>query len=122
MPKKRILEFLTYGGIGGTQQMFLEFIRHASHNKYTFYVCVLLNHNFVNEELTQMHIENTSLNMRGYWDISVWRKFYRFAKNKHVDLLRTYGLKAHIIGRVVGKLLGIPVNITSVRSTDPRRK
>ena len=54
MAKKRILEFLTYGGIGGTQQMFLEFVRHASHNKYTFYVCVLLDHNFVNDEVTRL--------------------------------------------------------------------
>ncbi len=122
MAKKRILEFLTYAGIGGTQQMFLEFMRHASHDKYIFYVCVLLEHDFLNEECSKLGIETTSLNMRGYWDLTAWWKLYKFAKDKRIDLIRTYGLKAHIIGRIVGKLLGIPANISSVRSTDPWRK
>jgi glycosyltransferase involved in cell wall biosynthesis len=121
MPE-HILEFLTYAGIGGTQRMFIEFLRHASHDKYNFYVCVLLAHGFVNEKLTEMNVVNTCLNMRGYWDLTAWWKLYAFAKGKQIDLIRTYGLKAHLIGRIVGKILGIPVNITSVRSTDPWRK
>jgi glycosyltransferase involved in cell wall biosynthesis len=122
MSKKRILEFASYAGIGGTQTMLLEFLRHASPVKYEFSVCVLLEHGFLNEEVSKSGIDNTSLNMRGYWDFAAWWKLYRFARDKQFDLIRTYGLKAHIIGRLVGRLLGIPVNITSVRNTDPWRK
>lgn len=74
------------------------------------------------DEIAKLNIPQTSLNMRRYWDIRAWWKLYRFAKNLRIDLIRTYGLKADIIGRVVGKWLGIPVNITSVRNTDPWRK
>ncbi len=102
--------------------MLLEFLRKASREKYVFYLCVLLNHDILNEEASKSGIENTSLNMRGYWDLAAWWKLYCFAKNKRIDLIRTYGLKAHIIGRIVGKWLNIPVNITSVRNTDPWRK
>ena len=122
MSKKRILEFSTYAKIGGTQQMLLEFLRHASPSKYIFYLCVLLEYDLLNDEVTKLNIENTSLNMRRYWDLRAWWKLYMFAKNKQIDLMRTYGLKAHIIGRIVGKLLGVPVVVTSVRSTDPWRK
>jgi glycosyltransferase involved in cell wall biosynthesis len=122
MAKKRILEFATYAGIGGTQTMLLEFLRHASGDKYVFYVCVLLDHDRLNEEVSKLGINNTSLNMRGYWDLVAWWKFYQFAKHKRIDLIRTYGLKAHIIGRIVGKLLKIPVNISSVRNTDSWRR
>ncbi len=122
MAKKRVLEFISFAGIGGTERMLLEFLRHISHDKYKLYVCVLLQPGVVNEEASRLHIENISLNMRGYWDFRVWWTFYQFAKQKQIDLIRTYGLKADIIGRIVGKLLGIPANITSVRSTDPWRK
>lgn len=122
MPKKRILEFSTFAKIGGTQKILLEFLRHASHETYDYTMCVLLENDALNEEVSQLGIKNTSLNMRGYWDLAAWWKLYRFAKPRHFDLIRTYGLKADIIGRIVGKLLGIPVNITSVRSTDPWRK
>ncbi len=102
--------------------MFLEYLRHTSHDKYIFYVCVLLEHGFLNESVSRMKIDNTSLNMRGYWDLRAWWKLYQFATGKQIDLIRTYGLKAHIIGRIVGKAMGIPINITSVRNTDPWRK
>jgi glycosyltransferase involved in cell wall biosynthesis len=122
MAKKRILEFASYAGIGGTQTMLLEFLGHASGDKYVFYVCVLLEHDRLNEEVSKLGIPNTSLNMRGYWDLVAWWKLYQFAKDKQIDLMRTYGLKAHLIGRIVGKLLNIPVNISSVRNTDSWRK
>jgi len=122
MRRKRILEFATYAGMGGTQRMLLEFLRHASHDKYIFYLCVLLGHDMLNEEASKLGIDNISLNMRGYWDLGAWVKFHHYAKDKQFDLIRTYGLKADIIGRLVGKWLHIPVNITSVRSTDPWRK
>ncbi|GAK57263.1 putative glycosyl transferase, group 1 [Candidatus Vecturithrix granuli] len=125
MTRQRILEFVTYAGIGGTQQMLLEALRyasHANHAKYQYTVCVLLQRDVLNEELSHLNIENFCLNMQGYWDVSVWWKLYRFVKNRQFDLIRTYGLKADLIGRIVGKCAGIPVNITSVRSTDPWRK
>ncbi len=122
MGKTRILEFLTYAGIGGTQHMFLECMRRMSHDTFQFSVCVLLEEGFVNESLDELGIEHISLNMRGHWDLGAWRRFYRFAKPRRFDLIRTYGLKAHLAGRLVGKTLRVPVHITSVRSTDPWRK
>ncbi len=122
MSKRRILEFVTYAGIGGTQRMVFELLRHASHKRYAYYLCVLLERNVLNEEVERLGIENCALNMQGCWDLRAWWKLYRFARSKRIDLLRTYGLKAHIIGRLIGTLLRIPVNITSVRSTDPWRQ
>lgn len=122
MDKLRVLEFSTYAKIGGTQKMLLEFLRHASRDRFAYYHCVLLAHDALIEEVAKLGLPQTSLNMRGYWDIRAWWRFYRFIKNQQIDLMRTYGLKADIIGRIVGKFAGIPVNITSVRSTDPWRK
>lgn len=122
MDKKRILEFSTYAKIGGTQKLLLDFLCHASYDRYTYYMCVLLEDDVLNEEVSKLHIENTSFHMRGYWDLRAWWRLYRFAKDKQIDLIQTYGLKADIIGRIVGKFLGIPANITSVHSTDPWRK
>ena len=122
MRRYRILEFASFAGIGGTQTMLLEFLRQVSPSKFQFSVCVLLEHGYLNTEVAKLGIEQTSLNMRGYWDLAAWRKLYAYAKSRKFDLIRTYGLKAHIIGRIVGRLIGIPVNITSVRNTDPWRK
>ncbi len=120
--KKRILEFSSCAEIGGTQKEILKLLRHFSREKYEFSLCVLLEHGILNEEADKLDLDHTSLNMRGYWDLSAWWKLYRFARDRHFDLMRTYGLKADIIGRIVGKMLRIPVNITSVHSTDPWRR
>lgn len=122
MPKKHIVEFATYAGIGGTQQMLLEFLRHASHDKFIYSVCILLDSDFLDQECAKLGLKTCILNMRGYWDLRAWWKFYRFIKDDKIDLIRTYGLKAHIIGRIMGKLAGATAHITSVRSTDPWRK
>lgn len=120
--KARILEFPTCAQIGGTQQELLKFLRYASHEKYQFSVCILLGHDRLNDEISALGIENINLEMRHYYDFGAWWRLYRFAKEKRVDLVHTYGLKAHIIGRIVGKCLRVPVNISSVHSTDPWRK
>lgn len=122
MDRLRIVEFVTYAGIGGMQQMLAQYLRHASHDRYELYVCALLERNWLLEEAEKLHIPQTALNFRGYWDLAAWWRFYRFLRGKQIDLIRTYGLKAHIIGRIVGRLAGVRVNITSVRSTDPWRK
>lgn len=122
MDRQRILEFAAYAGIGGTQRMLAEFLRHASHDRFEYSLCVLLESGFLTEQIADLPVECCCLDMRGYWDMSVLWKLYAFAKNRRFDLLRSYGLKAHIIGRIVGRWLGIPVNITSVRSTDAERK
>jgi len=123
MSKKRILEFATYAGSGGTQQEIVKLARHISRAKYDLSVCVLLEQGLLNEELTRLQIPHTNFNMRGYWDLRAWQRFYWFGKTQRIDLIRTYGLKGHLVGRIVGKLLlNVPVVITSVHSTDPWRK
>ncbi len=86
------------------------------------YLCVLLGYDQLNENVSTLGVEQMCLNMQGYWDFSAWWKLYRFARERQIDLIHSYGLQAHIIGRIVGKMLGIPVNISSVQSTDPWRK
>ncbi|GAK51907.1 putative Glycosyl transferase, group 1 [Candidatus Moduliflexus flocculans] len=124
MDKFRILVFSTYAKIGGTQKTLLDFFQYASHDRFTYYHCVLLAHDILMDEIAKLqpHIPQTSFNMRGYWDIRAWWKLYHFAKDKRLDLMHTNGLKADIIGRCVGRLLGVPVNIASIHSTDPWRK
>ena len=122
MAKQRILEFATYAGSGGTQQEIVKLARHLSREKYAVTVSVLLAGGLLNEEAARLQLDTVSFGMRGYWDLAAWWKFYRFAKGKQFDLVRTYGLKGHIVGRIVGKLfLKIPVNITTIHSTDPWR-
>lgn len=122
MNAPRILEFLTYSGIGGTQQVFLEFMRRASHHRYSYTVGTLLWHDWLNDELTRMQIPNFTLNMKGYYDARAWWNLTRFLRTHSIDLIRTYGLQAHLFGRICGAFAGVPVHITSIRSTDPWRK
>jgi glycosyltransferase involved in cell wall biosynthesis len=47
---------------------------------------------------------------------------YRFLKKEKPDVIDLYGLRTNLLGRVVGKLAGVPVIISGVRQTDDWRK
>jgi glycosyltransferase involved in cell wall biosynthesis len=47
---------------------------------------------------------------------------YQFLKKEKPDIIDLYGLRTNLLGRIVGKLTGVPVIISGVRQTDDWRK
>jgi len=47
---------------------------------------------------------------------------YQFLKKEKPDVIDLYGLRMNLLGRVVGKLAGVPVIISGVRQTEDWRK
>ena len=47
---------------------------------------------------------------------------YRLLRKEKPDVIDLYGLRVNLLGRVVGKLAGVPVIISGVRQTDDWRK
>ncbi len=49
-------------------------------------------------------------------------KVLHFCLQEKIDLIQTFGLRADTIGRIAGRISGVPVIISSIRSPDPWRK
>jgi glycosyltransferase involved in cell wall biosynthesis len=67
------------------------------------------------DELTAAGIDVRSLGMKSKLDVPAVFRLYRLLREKRVDVLHTYLFHANFLGRIVGRLAGVKVIISSER-------
>ncbi len=70
----------------------------------------------------ELGLDAETLDLRHPLQIGRVRALYRFMKSRPFRILQTFGLRADLFGRILGRAAGIPVIIGSIRSTDPWRR
>lgn len=115
MRKANILELTTTLGVGGTENVVSLLSRGLSREKYNVMVACLDKGGLLADELKQDGIEVHPLNAKGKLDLTIVPKLVRLLKTREIDILHTYLFHANFIGRICGKLAGVPVRISSER-------
>ncbi|MFH1787846.1 MAG: glycosyltransferase [Candidatus Altiarchaeota archaeon] len=110
-----VLEFTTTLEVGGTERMLSYLVRGLDKEKFNVSVACLTHGGLLADELSADGFDVTALKMRGKLDVAVIWRLYRLIREKRVDILHTYLFHANLIGRIVGKLAGVPVIISSER-------
>ena len=118
MRKIKLCLFTTDSKIGGTEKMILSLAKGLDKEKYEVTVCTLLGRGPLIEEAKKSGVRAVSLNMKGKWDISVIPRFFSFLRKHRIDILHTYLYHANILGRILGRLAGVPIIISSQRTTE----
>ena len=98
--------------------MILSLAKGLDKEKYEVTVCTLLGRGSLIEEAKKLGVHAVSLNMKGKWDISVIPRFFSFLRKYRIDILHTYLYHANILGRILGHVAGIPIIISSQRTTE----
>lgn len=70
----------------------------------------------VKDKIEAMGIEVYSVNMKSKIELSAFARLYSLIKKVSPDILHTQLYAADILGRIAGKLLKVPVIITSIRN------
>lgn len=121
MSAVKILYLTTDSRVGGTEKNIISLVSHLNRDKYDNTVVALVPGGELIERLRDYGIEAECLGMRNKFDLLAIFKLYRIIKKRKVDILHTYLFHANILGRIVGRLAGVAVIISSLRVMERRR-
>jgi len=116
--KIKILHILGSANFGGTELMTTRLVTKMS-SDFCNSVYFLSEKGKVGEELESQGIDVYYFPLKGIFSvIQIFRLYKIFLSNKF-HILHLYGLKANLVGRIIGKLAGIKVIIGGLRSLYP---
>jgi len=119
--KIKVLHLITSLEVGGAQHGLLLGLPRFNSEKYEHIICSLMDRIQMAEQFRRAGIEVHSLGLKTKMDFSVAIRLRRLLKEVRPDVLHTYLLHSNVIGRIVGRLTGVPRIIGSERTIGQAR-
>lgn len=110
--------------IGGAERMSLYFLSRANTTRFDYHIVSLLGDGSLTRRCIQDGFPALNISQSDSF-LEYPHQFFSvlsYCKQHRFDLIQTFGLRADVIGRIVARLIRIPVVISSIRSPDPWRK
>lgn len=117
MKPVKILFFITELSTGGAQTVLLHLISHLDRRHFEPTVVCLYNDDGVPaQQIKAMGIPVIGLGMTYKWRLDALYRLYMVFRHTQPTILHTWMFHANLLGRVIGRLAGIPIIITSRHS------
>lgn len=113
MNKFNILQLMTDSKIGGAEKVVLSLATGLSKERFNVYVCSLTKRGLIFEEMEAAGVKVYSLGMRNIFDFFKIFKLIRILKSQNIQILHSHLFHANILARIVGKLVGVPIIIST---------
>lgn len=117
----RVLHLVTSLEVGGAQHGMLLGLPKFNTDRYEHIVCSMMDRMQMASQFRDAGIEVRSLGLSRKTDISVALRLRALLKELRPDVLHTYLLHGNILGRLIGRLVGVPVIIGSERTIGQAR-
>ena len=112
-----VVHLITELGIGGAQKALARLLVYLDSERYTSQVACLYNGTSpVADEIRDLGIHVTDLNMKGKWRYDAFWRLNKFLKWHRPTILHTWMFHANIPGRILGRLRGVPIIISGERT------
>ena len=119
MHKIKIIYLITELSIGGAQNALTRLLSGLDRASYEPYVACLYNGDGVAaESIRQLGIPVTDLGMKFKRNLGAFFRIYRLLRKVKPDILHTLMFHANIPGRIIGRLTGVPIIISSERTME----
>lgn len=116
-PPVRILHLIVELSIGGAQSALLRLLKHLDRQRFEPQVaCYYNGDGVVARQIRANGIPVIDLGMSGKYRIDAFWRFYRLLRTQRPTILHTWMFHANISGRLIGKLAGVPLIISSERT------
>lgn len=117
MERIRILHFITELNIGGAEKSLARLLAHLDRKRFSLTVTCLYGGNSpIAGEIRAMNIPVIDLGMSAKWRWDALWRLYRLLRRERPTILHTWMFHANIPGRVLGRLAGIPIIVSSERT------
>ena len=114
--KIKVLHLITSLEVGGAQHGLLLGLPRFNPKKYEHIVCSMMDRIQMAKQFQRAGIEVHSLGLKTKIDFSVAIRLRSLLKEVQPDILHTYLLHSNVLGRIVGRLTGVPKIIGSERT------
>ena len=112
----KVLHLITSLEVGGAQQGLLLGLPRFDPDRYEHVICSLMDRMRMAAQFRQAGIEVHSLGLSRKTDLAVTLRLRTLLKQLRPDILHTYLLHSNVLGRIVGRLVGVPVIVSSERT------
>jgi len=110
----RIVYLITELDTGGAQKVLLQLLSRLDRQRFSPSVACLYNGaGTVAQEIRMLGIPVADLGMTAKWRVDAFWRLYRLLKKERPVILHTHLFHANIPGRVMGRLAGVPVIIST---------
>jgi len=118
----KVLHLVTSLEVGGAQHGMLLGLPRFDSDQYEHIVCSIMDRMQMASQFREAGVEVRSLGLSRKTDIAVVLRLRALLKEIRPDVLHTYLLHGNILGRLIGRLVGVPVIIGSERTIGQARK
>ncbi|TLY23465.1 MAG: glycosyltransferase [Nitrospirae bacterium] len=109
-------------GVGGTEGQILEIASRLDRERFDVTVCALKGDDVIAWELRARGVRVITLNGSGKWDVRVLYRLFQFMRKERPDVIHSFIFFANLAARVVGKILRVPLRISSYRGIEGEMK
>ena len=101
--------------LGGAERVVANTVALVDRRRYRPTVCTLLPRGSLEAEIEKYGVRVVSLGARSKLDLTIIPKLFRLLKQEKIDILHSFLFHANIVGRIVGRLAGVPIMLSSER-------
>ena len=112
----KVLHLITSLEVGGAQHGLLLGLPRFDSDRYEHVICSVTERMQMAGQFRQAGIEVHSLDLSSKADLAVALRLRSLLKRLRPDILHTYLFHANVLGRIVGRIVGVPVIIGSERT------
>lgn len=117
MPRKiDVLYLITGLNVGGAEKVVARTAALLDRTRYKPVVCSLLEGGPVTDEIERNGVKVVSLGARSKLGFKAVLKLFRLLRQEKIDIIHSFLFHANMLGRIVGKLAGVPVILSSERT------
>ncbi len=120
-PETNILYLITEFDTGGAETMLYELASRVDRKKFKVSACCLTGRGPIGEKLSAAGVKVFYLDMKGKWDFPALFRLIKLLKKYDVKILHTFLFHANFMGRIAGRIAGVPAVISSVRVSEKQQ-
>jgi glycosyltransferase involved in cell wall biosynthesis len=114
---QKVLHLITELDTGGAQKALARLLARLDRRRFDPRVACLYNGDkVVSQEIRQLDIPVIDLGMTAKWRWDAFWRLYRLLRREHPTILHTWMFHANVPGRLLGRLAGVPIIISSERT------
>ena len=115
--RRRVLYFITELNVGGAERSLARLLAGLDRDRYDpFVACLYGSQSPVADDIRDLDIPVYDLGMPRKWRLDAFFRLYCLLRQVRPAILHTFLFHANIPGRVVGRLAGVPVVVSSERT------
>lgn len=115
----KVIHLITELSSGGAQSALLRLLKGLDRARFTpSVVCLYNGDGVVAQQIRALGVSVTDLQMRGKQQLGAFGQLYRLLRQARPAILHTWMFHANFPGRIVGRLAGVPIIITSRRNVE----